>query len=275
MAGFRPQRKICNMETFTHFGDIEYLDANLDASRVALVMHWGGASGRLGLPFAHLLPGWRIIAPSLRGHGHTTLPAADVETCAADVLVLLDHLGVCHIDRLYAYSLGAYTATHLFGKVEIAEGVLISGGVVPFGVCFPHVFEEQEPEQPETQAWLDEQRTSIESSARSPEDIEAEWRMMLLILDDIADLTQPRLTFRHSVDALRPTIESIWNADYFAAPKTLPSRLLFVNTNGPDACHPYVERFASLPGCREATMPVDPFDVRSDTVWQVIALLEQ
>ncbi len=263
------------METLGRFGDIEYLDANQHAQRVALVMHWGGASGRLGLPFAHLLPDWRIIAPSLRGHGHTTLPAADVETCAADVLALLAHLGVRHIDRLYAYSLGAYTATRLFGNVEIADGALISGGVVPFGICFPNVFEEPEPEQPETQAWLDEQRASIDTSARSPEDIEAEWRMMLSMLDDIADLTQPRLTFRHGVDALRPTIESIWNDDYFAAPKPLPSRLLFVNTNDPDACRPYVERFTSLPGCREATLPVDPFDLRWDTVRQVIALLEQ
>ena len=261
------------MDTPYRHGEVEYLDANPDAPRIALVMHWGGASGRLGLPFAHLLPDWRIIAPSLRGHGHTTLPVADVETCAADVLALLDHLGVRHIDRLYAYSLGAYTATRLFGSVEIAEGVLISGGVVPFGVCFPHLFDEPELERPETQAWLDEQRASITSPARSAEDIEAEWRMMLAVLDDIVDLTQPRLTPCLHAAALRPAIESIWSDDYFAAPKALPSRLFFVNTNDPAACCPYVERFTSLPGCREATLPVDPFDVCWETVRQVIALL--
>lgn len=261
------------MHTLSRHGGIEYLDANSDAPHIALVLHWGGASGRLGLPFAHLLQDWRIIAPSLRGHGHTSLSAAGVETCATDVLALLEHLGVRNIDRLYAYSLGAYTATHLFGNVEIAQGVLISGGVVPFGVCFPRLFDDPEPDQPETQSWLDEQRANIESPGRTPEDIADEWRMTLAVLDDIVDLTQPRLTPRLSAAALRPAIESIWNADYFATPRLLPSRLLFVNTNDADTCRPYVERFTSLPGCREATLPVDPFDVRWDPVRQVIALL--
>jgi hypothetical protein len=77
------------------YGGLEYLEVNPEAERVALVLHWGGASGRVGLPFAALLPGWRVIAPSLRGHGRKPLPAVPVDVSGQDVAKLLAHLGNC------------------------------------------------------------------------------------------------------------------------------------------------------------------------------------
>jgi pimeloyl-ACP methyl ester carboxylesterase len=236
--------------------------------------HWGGASARLGLPFAHLLPAWRVIAPSLRGHGRNPPPVAAANRCGQDVLRLLRHLGVRHIDRLYAYSLGAYVATRLFVGVEIANAVLVGGGVVPFGVAMPDAFAPPSAESPETEPWLGAVRAAVEVLGRASEEVAREWAMVYAILDDILDLSQPRLTFRLDTEAMRPAIESIWHNDYFAAPPALPHCLRFVNTNDPLACHPYVERFTQHPGCAEVALDEDPFDPRWSVVRRVIEVLE-
>lgn len=262
----------------THNG-MEYLDTNPTAKRVALLLHWGGASARVAVPFAHLLPDWRVIAPSLRGHGRNPLPTASADVCGQDVLDLLHHLGIKRLDRLYAYSVGGYVATRLFGHVGIARGVLLAGGVVPFGVALPAVFDEPETAQPETVAWLAEQRASLaslESADEAPYDHETEWATMLAAYEDILDCSQPHLTFRLSTEDMRPAIMSIWEDDYFArAEAPTPHQLLFWNANDPTACQPYIERFERHPGCREVTLDADPFDVRWSIVRRVIALLDE
>lgn len=255
------------------YGGLEYLEVNPSAERVALVLHWGAASGRVGLPFAELLPGWRVIAPSLRGHGRNPQPAVPVDISGEDVAELLAHLGVARLDRLYAYSLGAYVATRLFGRVKIAQSVLFAGGVVPLGVAIPDVFDAPASEPDETAAWLAAERAKLPTAGRAAGAVEREWEMMSAIYEDIFDLSQPRLTFRLTPETLRPAIESVWHDDYFAAPAALPERLLFWNGNDPDACRPYTEQFARHPGCHEITLDFDPFDVRWETVRKVIALL--
>ena len=239
------------------------------------MLHWGGASARLGLPFAHLLPGWRVLAPSLRGHGRSPPPVAAADVCGQDVLRLLRHLGVTRLDRLYAYSLGAYVATRLFARVEIAGGVLLGGGVVPFSVAMPDALASEPGDWPETDPWLAAYRAKLETPGRAPEEVTREWAMVAAVLGDILDLRQPRLTLRLDAEAMRPAIESIWHDDYFAPPAALPGRLLFVNTNDPVACRPYIERFEQHPGCAEVALDVDPFDPRWSVVGQVIALLEE
>ncbi len=264
---------------------LEYLDANPGAERVALVLHWGGASARVGLPFAHLLPGWRVLAPSLRGHGRNPRPTAPADVCGADVCALLRHLGITRIDRLYAYSLGGYVATRLFGAVEIARGALLAGGVVPFRVAVPDALpaenETAEAEAtgeavPETAAWLAGEHDRLETLGRPAEEVEREWAMVRAVIEDILDLSAPRLTFRLGTAAMRPALESIWNDDYFAAPNVaLPERLLFWNGNDPVKCRPYIERFSRHPSCREVTLDVDPFDASWAVVARVIALLAE
>jgi pimeloyl-ACP methyl ester carboxylesterase len=269
---------VTSLPLLKSYHDLEYLDTaaatgSPDAP-VALILHWGGASGRIGLPFARLLPGWRIVAPSLRGHGQNRFPTASVEVCAHDVLDLLRQLDLERIDRLYAYSLGAYVATRLFDNVEIGEAVLLAGGVVPFGVAWPTLFDEADPEQPETLVWLREQRASLELPGRGAADIQEEWEMVLIVLADILDLSQQRLTLRVSKEELRPALASIWCDDYFATPGRLPQRLLFWNGNDPVVCQPYIEQFMRHLCCREAILTSDPFDVRLSHVAQVIALLD-
>ncbi len=275
------------MPPLTIFDGLEYLDANPAGERHALVLHWGGASARLGLPFAHLLPAWRIVAPSLRGHGRNPPPTASADLCGQDVLRLLRHLGITHFDRLYAYSLGAYVATRLFADVEIADAVLIGGGVVPFGVAMPDVFAPEAGEAPETRPWLAAYRAELDAPGRAPEEVAGEWEMVYAVLEDCLDLAQPRLTLRLGAEAMRPAIESIWHDDYFAAPAeggmsavspqppALPQRLQFVNTNDPVTCWPYIARFSQHPGCAEAMLDVDPFDPRWSVVARVIGLLEE
>ncbi|GEM_PF-3802120 len=85
------------MELASYHG-LEYLDANPTAEQVTLVLHRGGSSGRVGLPFAQLLPDWRMIAPSLRGHGRNPLPTASADVCGQDVRARLDHLGVAQLE---------------------------------------------------------------------------------------------------------------------------------------------------------------------------------
>jgi pimeloyl-ACP methyl ester carboxylesterase len=249
---------------------------NPEAERVALVLHWGGASGRVGLPFAELLPGWRVIAPSLRGHGRKPLPAVPADVSGQDVAKLLAHLGIARLDRLYAYSLGAYVATRLFSWVEIAQAVLLAGGIVPLGVAIPDVFDASaaEPDETSASAWLTAERAKLATVDRVVGDIGREWEMMSDIYEDIFDLSQLRLTFRLPPQMMRPAIESVWHDNYFAAPIALPERLLFWNGNDPDACRPYIEQFTRHPGCREITLDFDPFDVRWEIVRRVIALLE-
>jgi pimeloyl-ACP methyl ester carboxylesterase len=261
------------MSLFTYQG-LEYLDSNPAAEQTALVLHWGGASARVGLPFAHLLPDWRIIGPSLRGHGRNPPPTASAETCGHDVLDLLDHLGDAHIARLYAYSLGGYVATRLFGQLDIAQAALLAGGVVPLAVAMPDVFDDPATEQPETAAWLAEQRARLDMPGKRPDDAETEWAMMYAAYEDIFDLSRPRLTFRLSPEAMRPALASVWREDYFARPVATPKRLLFWNGNDPVACRPYVEQFTCHPGCHAIALDFDPFDVRLGVVARVISLLD-
>ncbi|MYV99735.1 alpha/beta hydrolase [Streptomyces sp. SID3343] len=74
-----------------------------------LVLHGGGLT--IDLCFGPLLPGLttnrRVIAAELQGHGHTASPDRELtfELLAADVVGLLDHLGIERAD-VFGFSLG-------------------------------------------------------------------------------------------------------------------------------------------------------------------------
>lgn len=114
---------------------------------------------------------------------------------------LLDHLGVTRLDRLYAYSVGGYVATRVFGHLPIVRAALFAGGVVPIKIALPDMYQESTEEQPETVRWLTEEHANLATPGRAPDEIEREWAMTLTVYEDIFDLTQPRLTSRRRADA--------------------------------------------------------------------------
>lgn len=63
----------------------------------ALLAHATGFHGLVWTPFAHHLDGFHAVAPDLRGHGHSPLPAGlalDWDGFADDVLATVDALGL-------------------------------------------------------------------------------------------------------------------------------------------------------------------------------------
>lgn len=80
---------------------LECAESGLPTGEPVLLLHGNGPNWRQFEPqLAALADRWRVLAPSLRGHGASTVPAepspADfsLERLAADVAALLDHLGV-------------------------------------------------------------------------------------------------------------------------------------------------------------------------------------
>lgn len=89
------------VHTFEVTADVtlEYATSGPQDAPPVLLLHGNGPNWRQFTPqLDSLADRWRVIAPSLRGHGRSTLPPEPtredltVERLAADVLALLDHL---------------------------------------------------------------------------------------------------------------------------------------------------------------------------------------
>jgi len=80
-----------------------------------LLLHGGMG---IGDDWRHVFPvdpdGYRVIVPDLRGHGRTTNPSKvfTFRQCAADVLALLDHMGIARVKAI-GMSMGAKTLLHV------------------------------------------------------------------------------------------------------------------------------------------------------------------
>jgi pimeloyl-ACP methyl ester carboxylesterase len=80
-----------------------------------LLLHGGMG---IGDDWRHVFPhdpaGYRVVVPDLRGHGRSTSPdeAFSIRRCAADVLALVDHLGIQRTKAI-GLSLGAKTLLHM------------------------------------------------------------------------------------------------------------------------------------------------------------------
>ena len=101
------------------------------AGEPLLLLHgFTGSGGDWQHVFAEPLPGYRIIAPDLRGHGRSTNPAGTFRFAdlARDVVALLDRLG---IDRVKAIgmSAGANTLLHMATQQprRVAAMIHVSG----------------------------------------------------------------------------------------------------------------------------------------------------
>jgi pimeloyl-ACP methyl ester carboxylesterase len=79
-----------------------------------LLLHGGSGIGAdWSLVFGGDPAGFRVIVPDMRGHGRSTNPGAfTIRDAAADILALLDHLGLGRVTAI-GMSLGAKTLLHM------------------------------------------------------------------------------------------------------------------------------------------------------------------
>ena len=128
-AGVRP------LEKWADVGDlrIRYLDWAGTGPPVLALHGLASSAHWYDLVAPHLSDRHRVIAPDQRGHGQTTQANSgyDWQTLAADMVGLLDHLGV---DRaaVLGHSWGATVATNLAARFprRVAALVTIDGGLV-------------------------------------------------------------------------------------------------------------------------------------------------
>lgn len=99
-----------------------------DASGPAmLLLHGFTGSGRNWDELAKKLPGWRIIAPDLPGHGETAAPTDAMPEVARDLAALLDQLGLDQV-VLIGYSMGGRLALHFaVQEPQRVRGLVIIG----------------------------------------------------------------------------------------------------------------------------------------------------
>jgi len=98
---------------------LEYATSGDAQAPSVLLVHGNGPNWRQFTPqLTSLADRWHVIAPSLRGHGRSTLPATprredlSIARLAADVLVLLDHLEVARV-HLVGNSVGGLVGLEL------------------------------------------------------------------------------------------------------------------------------------------------------------------
>jgi pimeloyl-ACP methyl ester carboxylesterase len=110
-AGARPERG------YAQLGDLRmYYELHGSGGTPLLVLH--GGLFNIDLQFGELLPGLaaarRVIATDFQGHGRTNDVDRPLRTVdlAADVIGLLDHLGVPTVD-VFGFSVGGAVALHL------------------------------------------------------------------------------------------------------------------------------------------------------------------
>ncbi len=102
-----------------------------DASGPAmLLLHGFTGSGRNWDELAKKLPGWRIIAPDLPGHGETAPPSGAMPEVALDLAALLDQLGVDQA-VVIGYSMGGRLALHLAVQAPERVRALVVIGATP------------------------------------------------------------------------------------------------------------------------------------------------
>lgn len=112
------------------FGDMELHYDLFGDGEPLLWLHGGMGHGPdWQYIFATAPPGYRLIAPDLRGHGRSTgaRPTYSFKQSAADMFALLDHLGVDRV-KLIGLSGGGITALHMatIDRGRVSAMVVIS-----------------------------------------------------------------------------------------------------------------------------------------------------
>lgn len=89
---------------------------------------------------ADVLPGCRIVAPDLRGRGRSNAIRGPwgMAAHAADVVAVLDHLGIRQADVLLGHSMGGFVAAVAAGQYpdRFRAVLLVDGGIPLFDIAF-------------------------------------------------------------------------------------------------------------------------------------------
>lgn len=94
---------------------------------VILLLHGFTGSGRNWEELSKKLPGWRILAPDLPGHGGTDAPTGTMPEVVKDLTALLDAEGVAQA-LVVGYSMGGRLALHLAATApERVRGLVVVG----------------------------------------------------------------------------------------------------------------------------------------------------
>ena len=183
-----------NSGTFAVNGVALYVDIKGDGEPLVLLHGGGGASQNWSLIFDAPPPGFRTIAPDLRGHGRSTNPsgAFSIRQCAFDVLALLDGLDV---DRFKAIgvSLGAKTLLHVATMQPARVEAMVIASATPY---FPpqarSAMAQLTVESRTPQEWSQMRAWHMHGDAQ----IEAVWRAMHGLKDSYTDMnfTPPLLS---------------------------------------------------------------------------------
>lgn len=107
-------------------------DESVDAAPTLVCIHGISSSHRAFGWLADALPGWRIVAPDLRGRGRSAElgPPYGMAAHADDVLAVLDHFGIERAEVL-GHSMGAFVAVVLAHRVpdRVSRIVMVDGGL--------------------------------------------------------------------------------------------------------------------------------------------------
>lgn len=102
-------------------------DAGEPVAPTMLLLHGFTGSGRNWEELAAKLPGWRIVAPDLPGHGESDAPAGAMPEVAQGLVSLLDALNVDQA-LVVGYSMGGRLALHLAVTApERVRGLVVIG----------------------------------------------------------------------------------------------------------------------------------------------------
>lgn len=95
-----------------------------------LLLHGFTGSGLNWEELASKLPGWRIVAPDLPGHGGTDAPTGRMPEVALDLVALLDQLEIAQA-LVIGYSMGGRLALHLAVAAPERVRALVVIGATP------------------------------------------------------------------------------------------------------------------------------------------------
>lgn len=130
-----------NLHRFKSFDGVEIAWRTLGEGRPTLMLHGFLANAEFnwfapGIAAAVAATGRQVIAPDLRGHGHSAAPVAPAawpaDVLAADQEALIAHLGLTDYD-LVGYSLGARTAVRMLTR-GARPAKLVLGGMGDSGL---------------------------------------------------------------------------------------------------------------------------------------------
>lgn len=106
-----------------------------DGLPVLMLIHGAGGSAAQWPYQLRRLPGWRVLAPDLPGHGHSDLPAqSSLEKYAASLWAWADEMGIEQA-TLCGHSMGAAIALHMaLAAPQRALGLALLGAAARFAV---------------------------------------------------------------------------------------------------------------------------------------------